>query len=507
MSGVYKSVEISQACLLLAYYQRMADSAVDDQTWALLGTAVRIASELGCNLACFSYSAPAGDPAVEKHHRQLRNTERLWLNLWIFEKTIASQTGQKLHLADDPVISSCGNWHRGPYAMNQDEALVAFVDLRRIMDRHATTFHTQILRALTSRVVEGAGPHSQKRSSGHSEQVMLLVDLYRANVSIDFKRWEENWLTGAPQGVDLATPLQTTGVLHLHFATLVILSLPLRSTSDMPTKDLNLLRRDCYGSAVAFLSAFLDRSERGLLPCLPNAMAVSAVYCAIFALKLCGLSPEVAPFINPGRLLKLAKDLALQLRAAGSVPSHRAKTSVPARFAEYLFGYLSRWQNQREPTSFGGTAKGDSSFSPPLDAGSGPLTTEDDESERARRLNDGHLSSEDGRQHDALRAAQTQSTTLSGPDQNSSYLTMANAAEFDEFWQSMMTSGGAVESMAGFDALLDQMSGFAMPTAVESYQGVGLNPDDLGVVSATNPSAPEEVHSVPNDTVGARPRE
>jgi hypothetical protein len=48
----------------------MSDSAVDDQTWALLGTAIRIATELGCNLACFSFSAPVGDPAIEKHHRQ-----------------------------------------------------------------------------------------------------------------------------------------------------------------------------------------------------------------------------------------------------------------------------------------------------------------------------------------------------------------------------------------------------------------------------------------------------
>lgn len=70
MSGVYKSVEIAQACYILALYQRMSDSAVDDQTWALLGTSIRIASELGCNLACFSYSAPAGDPSIEKHHRQ-----------------------------------------------------------------------------------------------------------------------------------------------------------------------------------------------------------------------------------------------------------------------------------------------------------------------------------------------------------------------------------------------------------------------------------------------------
>ncbi|CAO1617170.1 unnamed protein product [Sympodiomycopsis kandeliae] len=350
MSGAYKSVEIAQACYILASYQRMSDSAVDDQTWALLGTSIRIASELGCNLACFSYSAPAGDPAIEKHHRQLKNTERLWLTLWIHEKTLASQTGQKLHLAEDPIISSCGTWHQRPYAMPQDEALVAFVDLRRIMDRHAATFHTQILRALTSRNPEG-GPHSKRRETGHSEQLMFLVDLYRANVHVDFKRWEESWLTGSADVVNPKLPLQCTGILHLHFASLVILSLPLRSTSERPTQDFDSLRRDCYGAALGFLSAFVDRSERGLLPCITNAIAVSAVYCAIFALKLCVLSSDVAPFINRVRVANLARNLARELRKAGSSPSHRAKMSVPARFADYLYGYLSRWEAQQSPTT------------------------------------------------------------------------------------------------------------------------------------------------------------
>lgn len=207
--------------------------------------------------------------------RRLKNTERLWLTLWIHEKTLASQTGQKLHLAEDPIISSCGTWHQRPYAMPQDEALVAFVDLRRIMDRHAATFHTQILRALTSRNPEG-GPHSRRRDTGHSEQLMLLVDLYRANVHVDFKRWEESWLAGSTDSVNPKSPLQCTGILHLHFATLVILSLPLRSTSERPTEDFDALRRDCYGAALGFLSAFVDRSERGLLPCITNAIAVSA---------------------------------------------------------------------------------------------------------------------------------------------------------------------------------------------------------------------------------------
>lgn len=547
MSGVYKSVEISQACYLLACYQQMADSAVHDQTWALLGTSLRIASELGCNLACFSYSVPEGDPALEKHHRQLKNTERLWLSLWTFEKTIASQTGQRLHLAEDPIIAACGTWHQRPYALQQDEALVALVDLRRIMDRHASTFHTHILRALTSRSnKDGAGPHSQKRPSGHSEQVMLLVDLFRANANIDFKRWEESWLAVSEHWGSPASVLQSTGVLHLHFARLVILSLPLRSTSDMPTKDLDSLRRDCYSAAIGFLSFFIDRSERGLLPRLPNTMTISAVYCAIFALKLCGLSPDVAPYIETARIVKLARRLAGELRKAGSIPLHRLRTSVQARFAEYLVGYLVRWESHHLPRlsempTHGGAGQesgnlaeaerakafhrrsslGDVSIGLPLGSMSPPtrrrrqaaddqmlsiVDSEAPEPSASRYNHSQHVSftasSQPSRRGFSSQpfypnslpyASPVPSEAVGNPQPDSRnvrselFAPLGSDTSLDEFWQSMMTSGGIVDSMTGFDALLDQMSGFNIP-GTESQGGVGDFVGHGAAGSATQPT-------------------
>ncbi|CAO1613595.1 unnamed protein product [Parajaminaea phylloscopi] len=549
MSGVYKSVEISQACYLLACYQQMADSAVDDQTWALLGTSLRIASELGCNLACFSSSAPEGDPAMEKHHRQLKNTERLWLSLWTFEKTIASQTGQKLHLAEDPIISACGTWHQRPYALQHDEALVAFVDLRRIMDRHATTFHTHVLRAMTTRETNGSSGDSvgPARSKVYSEQVMLLIDLFRANASIDFKRWEESWLAGYEQLDRPTSALQSTGVLHLHFANLVTLSLPLRSTSDMPSKDLDSLRRDCYSAAIGFLSAFIDRSRRNLLPCLPNTMTVSAVYCAIFALKLCSLSPDVTPYIDARRVVRLAHSLAEELRQAGSFPAHRAQTSVPARFADYLFAYLLRWESHYSPAG-----EGSLSFDAPegrvpsvshghagsTGARSGLTSTAADP--RSRRRNDARLHrdldhggamppslvalgdlSQDQHNMDLDMSREPPAGSFAHSHANfpppwhgssmvsgvaphgprevgvpSSHGAASSAMghELDDFWQSIMTGGGVADSMNSFDALLDQMAGFSIPRAQPQGHAV---PHGHTAPANGQPTVSVQQHAVP----------
>ena len=86
---------------------------------------IRIATELGCNLVCYSYGTTGVSEGKEHYQRQLRNTERLWINLWNLEKTLASQTGQRMHLADEGVIATCSRWHRMPVALRQDEALVA----------------------------------------------------------------------------------------------------------------------------------------------------------------------------------------------------------------------------------------------------------------------------------------------------------------------------------------------------------------------------------------------
>lgn len=510
LSGVFKSIEAAQGCFILASYQRMSRSAIDDQTLPLLHTSIRIACELGINLACFSYSVPADDPTLERHHRQLRNTERLWLSLWVSEKTLASQTGQKLHLAEDPVVSSCGSWHQRPYSMVQDTALVAFVDLRRIMERHASTFHTQILRALTGGSFTGgaAGPHSKKRESGHSEQLMLIVDLFRANAHIDFKRWEESWLASSAPGTE-RSPLQSTGILHLHFAMLVTLSLPLRSASERPTEDFSALRRDCYGAALGFLSAFVDRCERGLLPCINNAIAVSAVYCSIFALKLCGLSAEIAPFIDTMRVLKLAKNLAKELSRAGSYPAHRAKVSVPARFAEYLNGFLSRWEAQRSPGlssttspnlamrrgSGGGQASagglgGLLAFTPlpssamPVD-GSSTAFTNGPSATTAKQYQSSQPFEADMSTATSMGNISLPSATALDSSNNSPWATIPTSSSYDvpgqaasvapfpssmtdddrhldNFWQTM--TGSSWDNLTGFAPLLDQMAGFEMPS-------------------------------------------
>ncbi|PWN54486.1 hypothetical protein IE53DRAFT_322957 [Violaceomyces palustris] len=360
--GDYKNVEMAQAYLLLASYQPMAESAMSDQTWTYLGNAIRIATELGCNLCCYSYSTPKGH-RQEHYQRQLRNTERLWINLWIFEKTLSSQTGQRFHLGEDGVIATCARWHQQEYSLPQDEALVAFVELRRVMARHSDHFNTHILRSLTSRLPSrtdearsGNSPHASALSSLEAQQIVLQLDFFRSSVHMDLKRWEEKWLSDLGTDVADPTPLQVTGALFLNYAALVTYSLPLpiRYPADV-SNELEHLFRHCYGTSTGYMSVFVDRCQRGMMSNVTNGMVVSVAYCAVFALDLCCKS-EMLPFIRPDHVESLARTVSRLLESIGNTPPSRAKRSVASKYSEFLSAVMQRRKGsgvrvQKTPTS------------------------------------------------------------------------------------------------------------------------------------------------------------
>ncbi|KAN0062084.1 hypothetical protein ACQY0O_005601 [Thecaphora frezii] len=399
MCGDYKNVEMAQAFLVLASYQPMADSAMSDQTWAYLGNAIRIATELGCNLCCYSLSTPMVHKQ-EHYQRQLRNTERLWLNLWIFEKTLASQTGQRFHLSEDGVIAMCSSWHRQEYALPQDEALVAFVELRRIMACQSDHFNTHILRSLTARLgpmrsetdagdvqlqpggsgpghVAATSPSTSSKtatppsvgrfatggglssggalsatalSSEETQHLSLQLEFFRNSVHMDLKRWEERWLTGDPMRSELAatmpTPLQTVGALYLHYAALVTYSLPLpiRYTVDV-SGEMEQLYRHCYSAATGYMSIFADRCQRRFMTHIPNSSVVSVVYCAVFALDICRRASRLA-FVRPRSVEAQARKVSLLLHEIGSAAPNRNATlqsrTVASKYAEFLAAVLGR---------------------------------------------------------------------------------------------------------------------------------------------------------------------
>lgn len=358
--GDYKNVEMAQAFFLLASYRPMSDSAMSDQTWLFLGTAIRIATELGCNLVCYSYGNPRVREGQGEHYqRQLRNTERLWINLWNLEKTLASQTGQRMHLADEGVIATCSRWHRMPCALRQDEALVAQVELRRIMIAQGDHFNTHVLRSLGARrrvahshqpdTALGNNDEDNTLSTAERDQLLLQLSYFRNSVTMDLKRWEERWLSSSSSSTT-PTPLQITGPLSLDYAALVTYALPLPITYSVDvTPELASLNRHCYISCTNYMATFIDRSQRRLMDHITNSTIISTVYAVVFALDLArkaGKSEKGVDFgfVSSERVVNLARLTARELERVGGARRGRGGRSVASKYSGFLKGVLERFE-------------------------------------------------------------------------------------------------------------------------------------------------------------------
>ncbi|EST08102.1 hypothetical protein PSEUBRA_002183 [Kalmanozyma brasiliensis GHG001] len=364
----YKNVEMAQAFFLLASYRPMSDSAMSDQTWLFLGTAIRIATELGCNLTCYSYSTSSSSlpPGAARDHyqRQLRNTERLWINLWNLEKTLASQTGQRMHLADEGVVAHCSRWHRMDCALRQDEVLVAQVELRRVMIDKSDHFNTHVLRSLGARrrlgdnisdtTHQAEGDDAQDvLSTAERDQLSLQLSYFRNAVSMDLKRWEERWLSSS-MASSTPTPLQITGPLWLDYAALVTYALPLPISYNVDvTPELTHLYRHCYISCTNYMATFIDRSQRGLMDHITNSTIVSTVYAVVFALDLArkAIRQRDGPnsgvdfgFVSAKRVVNLARMTAKELDAIGASKSGRRGRSIASKYSVFLRGVLARFE-------------------------------------------------------------------------------------------------------------------------------------------------------------------
>ncbi len=105
----FRNAEIPQALIILAAYHPQMNTLSEDKAWAYVGFAIRIASELDMNSRIAVRPANRQDDAGLA--RRLRNRERTWLNLWLFETSMSQHMGRRPTLANDPVVMGCAHWH------------------------------------------------------------------------------------------------------------------------------------------------------------------------------------------------------------------------------------------------------------------------------------------------------------------------------------------------------------------------------------------------------------
>jgi hypothetical protein len=218
----YRSVEISQAFIIMAAFHRNTASLDGDRSWSLLGYGIRIAAELDMNARMIGDrnrfnkathtpgSAHADTPASSKigrgdeewqmsadeaFQRKNRNRERTWCNLWLFENSLSTHMGRRSTLGPDPVILGvCAGWNRGQYAIAGDEAIVALIQLRRLQTKNMEYFEHSVLSDVIKQAEEGDGSSVSKSIA--SASLKFQLDFYRSSCSADVAAWRAMYVEG-----------------------------------------------------------------------------------------------------------------------------------------------------------------------------------------------------------------------------------------------------------------------------------------------------------------------
>ncbi|SPO25393.1 uncharacterized protein UTRI_03192_B [Ustilago trichophora] len=299
----FRNAEIPQALIILAAYHPQMNTLSEDKAWAYVGFAIRIASELDMNSRIAVRPANRQDDAGLA--RRLRNRERTWLNLWLFETSMSQHMGRRPTLANDPVVMGCAHWHLDKFALPQDKAVVAVVQLRLLMLRNVELFENFVDASVTHLPAERTGKQ---------------VELFRRICASDLDTWLATWTGPSHQlalqntqqsSADPSTASETNDTgsksqlwphtdlpptlsrihrlkLYYWYARLLLDTIALKS-SHLGLDVLRPIYKDAYACCMAYLGLFVATMVPNGLFWGHNSTVVTPAYCAIFALRIVGL--------------------------------------------------------------------------------------------------------------------------------------------------------------------------------------------------------------------------
>ncbi|TKY85966.1 hypothetical protein EX895_004791 [Sporisorium graminicola] len=346
--GGYKSVEISQAFLILTTYSRPTNRLVDDRSWQYLGFAIRTATEVGVNRKVTPSENLLGNEQVA---RRVRNRERLWFNLFLYDRTLSAQTGRPWTISEDRMIVQSSMWHRQDFALPEDVSLVSLIKLRRITAQHTEAFDTYLTspdRFDETQTATALGVGGQSMF----DRRLAGLEFFRKNANADLEKWKETWCINTEdkiKEVDTSTAAgkylvrwAPTAKLFYYHSRLLINSLVLGATEQYEGFiSGSSVSVDCWTSAISLIDTVLNDFTEEVLVTWSNDRVVMAVYAAVSAVRMTNLQHKYA-FADKETLLALVRRLATSMTSAGKTPRHRNGSATP--YGRYLRSVLAAFE-------------------------------------------------------------------------------------------------------------------------------------------------------------------
>ncbi|KAI8989815.1 fungal-specific transcription factor domain-containing protein [Trametes punicea] len=316
----YKSVEIVQAYLINTLWgcgpvQRYEQ----DQTWMLLGMAIRMATDL--NLHRRSTGVSPDTPEGRARDREVHNRERTWIFCFCLDRSFSAQMGKPYSIKEDYMIRSASQWARSPVAIASDSALASYADLQRILTRSLDLLYS-----------------GTTNSSGLQVDCDFLLVI--KTMETQLLAWHHEWLNVRNVGLGESEHVQKYRLLifnfYFNYAMLTINAFGLQNALERSAVDIGHFFARCHSSAVSCAQILKDDlGPLGYLKYAPDSHFVMGSYAILSLLKL--IRPEFQAFLDhEQKTIAIINDVANVFEQVAVGPLH-----TPALYSCFLRALIS----------------------------------------------------------------------------------------------------------------------------------------------------------------------
>lgn len=321
-----KSTEIVQAILILTYWKQPQDT----RAWTSLGYAIRMCMDMGWHKLT-AYSPASRVIGDETRRREIRNIERTWFVLFVYDRSISLQTGRPWMIERNAFIESIEAWCGDPIADRNDDLLGAFVTLR-LMSSSIFSLHA---------------PHSRRGERVPLENTEALLSLKKASI----ERWERHWIQNVEQKQTSEEETCHKFLIRFygtHFR-LQLFSLPLQDVLSSEFSD-SSLHLDIIWAAFTGAMDMLKLISRhsGQLYFAQDSIHVMTAYSAAFLVKLLLSAPETVVQEIEATTVDVIRTAAQAFSQQATAPG--TSCELQARFLHNIAIKLSQRRRTEHPT-------------------------------------------------------------------------------------------------------------------------------------------------------------
>ncbi|KAI1621848.1 hypothetical protein EDD37DRAFT_667713 [Exophiala viscosa] len=321
----HKSAEIVQAILVLTYWKELDDTRV----WLSVGYAIRLSMELGWHrLPKAQHENDRLRPDSER--RKLRNCQRTWLVLFVYDRSISLQTGKPRMIERSELIESVDVWLKHDLALPMDVLLAAFVSLR----------------LLTSDVFDVLDPNP---TVDRTLQV-YGTDALLKSLGCQIRTWEDHWIGLAQTAACETCHLFLIRFYGMHLQ-LLLSSFSLRPALLSQSTEAKIRTGVIWSSnatAIQMLKLVSDPSVSPVLYFAQDSVHVMIAYAAVFLIKLLFCVPKHVRADLETMTIEALRDAARSFAHQAAPPN--SSCWLQAKFLENVLNDCTRPSRPRTDT-------------------------------------------------------------------------------------------------------------------------------------------------------------